>query len=278
MRVAVLASGSSGNALLVVSAKTSVLIDAGISGRRLASALDSTGLHRTRIDAVLVTHEHGDHVAGLGPIARRYGLPVFATAGTHAGISGLLRRCEAHEIEAERAFDVGDLSIRPFGVSHDCAEPVGFTLTDGGSTVAVATDLGVVDHAVRRHLAAADCVVLESNHDERMLLDGSYPWHLKRRIMSEIGHLSNVAAARELETIAAGQLSTVVLAHVSRENNLPELAVETAAAALARVGRPDVNVLAAGPAGLRRPLDVRRRRRHDPSGGTHRRVSASCTR
>jgi len=278
MRIAVLASGSSGNALLLTSNTTAVLVDAGISARRIEAGLAATGLDGSALDAVLVTHEHGDHVTGLGPIARRCRLPVYATPGTHSMIGRFLGGCEAFEVEPGESFGLGDLSIWPFSVSHDCADPVGYAVTDGVSTVAVATDLGHVGRGVRHHLASADCVVLESNHDERMLLDGPYPWHLKQRILSNVGHLSNSDASSELEAIAHGPLATVILAHVSKENNTLELARETAAAALARAGRPDVDVLAAGPAGVPGPIDVGRRSRATGERAGRQEVPAPCRR
>ncbi len=246
MKVAVLASGSSGNAIWVSSGSTGVLIDAGVSARRVASAAEGLGLDTGMLEAVLVTHEHSDHVSGLGPVSRRFELPVYATSGTHRAMDGRLGKCrERAVVEPGTEFRVGDLAVSPFSVSHDCAEPVGYTLTDGHDRVAIATDLGVVTHPVRHHLSEADCVVLEFNHDERMLRDGDYPWRLKQRIASRSGHLSNEAAARELVTLVDGPISFLVLAHLSRENNTPSLALETASEALERAGRSDVRVLLA---------------------------------
>ena len=246
MKVAVLASGSSGNAIWVSSGSTGVLIDAGVSARRVASAAEGLGLDTGILEAVLVTHEHSDHVSGLGPVSRRFDLPVYATSGTHRAMDRRLGKCrERAVVEPGTEFRVGDLAVSPFSVSHDCAEPVGYTVTDGRDRVAIATDLGVVTHPVRQHLSEADCVVLEFNHDERMLRDGGYPWRLKQRIASRSGHLSNEAAARELVTLIDGPISFLVLAHLSRENNTPSLAMETASEALERAGRSDVRVLLA---------------------------------
>jgi phosphoribosyl 1,2-cyclic phosphodiesterase len=246
MKVAVLASGSSGNAAWVSSGSTAVLIDAGVSGRRISQAAEGLGLDTTQLSAVLVTHEHSDHVSGLGPVTRKFDVPACATAGTHAAIDRRLGKCPGRTVvEAGTDFEIGDLLVSPFAISHDCAEPVGYSVSDGRTVVAVATDLGVVSHPVRHRIGRADCVVLEFNHDEKMLLDGGYPWFLKQRIMSNEGHLSNEAAARELVLLADGPISTLVLAHISRENNTPDLALATARDALERAGRADVDVLLA---------------------------------
>jgi phosphoribosyl 1,2-cyclic phosphodiesterase len=201
------------------------------------------GLDTAQLSAVLVTHEHSDHVSGLGPVTRKFDVPACATAGTLAAIDQRLGKCPGRTIvEAGIDFEIGDLLVSPFVVSHDCAEPVGYSLSDGRTVVAVATDLGVVSHPVRHRIGRADCVVLEFNHDERMLLDGGYPWFLKQRIMSNEGHLSNETAARELVSLADCPMSTLVLAHLSRENNTPGLALATARDALERAGRADVAI------------------------------------
>ena len=243
MKVAVLASGSSGNAIWVSGGSTAVLIDAGVSGRRVSTSAEELGLDVSELSAVLVTHEHSDHVSGLGPITRKFDAPAYATAGTHAVIDKRLGKCPGRVVvEAGSDFEVGELLISPFAISHDCVEPVGYAVTDGRTRVVVATDLGVVSHPVRHRIGEADCVVLEFNHDERMLRDGAYPWFLKQRIASNVGHLSNEAAAGELVSLADGPMSTLILAHLSRENNTPDLALATARGALKRAGRSDVSV------------------------------------
>jgi len=276
LRIALLASGSSGNALLISSGSATVLVDAGIPAKRVLAAIGS-GAGAGRLDAVLVTHEHTDHVSGLPAITRRFPVPVFATAGTHAAVrTRVAASSERVFVEPGREVEIGDLRIVPFATSHDGAEPVGFTIADGTSRIVIATDLGVVGRSVRHHLAAAHCVVLEFNHDERMLVDGSYPWPLKQRIMSNVGHLSNGAAARELESFADAPVSALVLAHLSRENNDPTLAFDTASEALERVGRSDVRVFVAGERGLRDSLEIAgtgvRGLREEPEG-----VTAGCS-
>jgi phosphoribosyl 1,2-cyclic phosphodiesterase len=260
MKVAVLASGSSGNAIWVSGASTSILVDAGISARRVGTSMEALGLSPDGLDAVLVTHEHSDHVSGLGPLVRRHDLPAYATEGTHAAIEDRVRDLRGRVVvRAGEPFGVGGLEIAPFAVSHDCCEPVGYSVSDGDATVTIATDLGVVDNAVRDHLSRADCVVLEFNHDERMLIEGDYPWFLKQRIAGRAGHLSNEAAARELITMAEGPMSALVLAHLSRENNTPVLAESSAREALDRAGRGDVSVYLANQAEALGPVDVVRR-------------------
>jgi phosphoribosyl 1,2-cyclic phosphodiesterase len=246
VRIAVLASGSSGNAILISSDSTSLLVDAGIPARRLIRAAGELGVPSESIGAVLVTHEHSDHVAGLSTLTRRFGLAVVASPGTHAAIRPRVAEASARiEVEAGREYVIGDLAVAPFATSHDCAEPLGFTITDGVTRATIATDLGVVGRNVRRHLLEAECAVLEFNHDERMLMDGSYPWYLKQRIMSNVGHLSNTTAAEELVRAGDAPLSLLILAHLSRENNSSALAREAASCGLERAGRGDVRVLVA---------------------------------
>lgn len=278
MRIAVLASGSSGNAILISTDSTSVLVDAGISARRVSRAAADLGVSPESIDAVLVTHEHSDHISGLTTLTRRFGLRVVATAGTHSAIRQRLPEAtDRTEVEAGREYLFGDLCVTPFATSHDCAEPVGFSVTDGRRRVAIATDLGVVGRNVRRRLFEADCAVLEFNHDERLLLDGSYPWHLKQRILSNVGHLSNDAASRELVHSADAPLSLLILAHLSNENNDAGLAQEAASRGLERAGRSDVRVFVAGQSEVLGPIKIGEEH-VQPSCERREGTGASCTR
>lgn len=278
MRIAVLASGSSGNAILVSSNSTSVLVDAGISARRVTRAAQALGIAPESIDAVLVTHEHSDHISGLTTLTRRLPLPVVASPGTHAAIRRRVPDAAARiEVRAGRDYVVGDLAIMPFATSHDGAEPLGYSIANGGARAAIATDLGVVGRNVRRHLLEADCAILEFNHDERMLLDGPYPWHLKQRILSNVGHLSNASAADELVRAGDAPLSLLILAHLSAENNDAELARDAALGALDRAGRSDVRVLVAHQTDILGPVTVGAE--SAPStGGSRRRMGVPCTR
>ncbi|MFH1502699.1 MAG: MBL fold metallo-hydrolase [Candidatus Eisenbacteria bacterium] len=277
MRVSILASGSSGNAILVSAGETHVLVDAGISARRVAAGAERSGVDPTRLSAVIVTHEHSDHVSGLGPVARRFGVPVYATGGTHGALARRAGDIPARVfIEAGREFAVGDLTVHPFATSHDCIEPVGYFISDGARSVAIATDLGVVGRAVRRHISRADCVVLEFNHDEQMLADGPYPWPLKKRIMSNVGHLSNIAAAAEIAALGDTPLADLVLAHLSDENNVPELALTAAMEALTLAGRRDVAVHVSPQRSPLGPIEVRAQEQ-GPGSTDREGVAASCT-
>jgi len=264
--IAVLASGSSGNAMVLSAGGTHLVIDAGVAARRLVAGLDELSVPADAVSAVLVTHEHHDHVSGLGPVSRRLGSPVVATRGTHSAVSSRLGNGGIGiTVAAGDTFAVDGLEVRAFSTSHDCAEPVGYTVTDGEVTVAVATDLGVVGPHVHEQLRFADCLVLESNHDEKMLMDGTYPWHLKRRIMGKLGHLSNAAAQAELRLLADGPLTQVVLAHLSEQNNDPALAADEALQSLDEAGMPDVTLHVASQRTMLGPLEIVPRRAVDAS-------------
>ena len=240
------------------SGDTHLLVDAGISARGVAAGVTAAGVDPTDLSAVAVTHEHSDHVSGLGPVARRFGLPVYATGGTHDAVSGRVGALpERRTVEAGSEFSVGSLSVAPFAVSHDCVEPVGYSVFDGEARVTIATDLGIVSGAVRRYLRDSACVVLEFNHDEDMLRSGSYPWALKKRIMSNVGHLSNGAASREILGLGGAPIADIVLAHLSDENNVPDLALAAAAEALSREGRCDVQLHVAAQRSFVGPIQVR---------------------
>lgn len=257
MRIAVLASGSSGNSIVIQSGGTSVLVDAGLSARRTLGCLEGMGIDPRALDALLITHEHEDHVRGAGPLVRGLGLPVYATAGTLDAIGERLGPdCTRVTVRVGTALSLGSFRISPFSVSHDSADPVGFSVGNGRCRLAIATDLGAVGDAARRHLSCADCVVLEFNHDERMLLEGPYPWHLKERILSGRGHLSNGDASREIVRLARGPLSTLILAHLSAENNTPELALAAATDAFREAGVEGVSVVVSSQDASSGPLSI----------------------
>ena len=232
MKLCSIASGSSGNCIYVGSAETSVLIDAGISGCRVAEGLHSLDLDVKDMDAILVTHEHSDHVRGLGILARRYGIPIYATKGTIEAILdmpslGKIPEGLTRVIEADVPFTIGELTVKPFVISHDAKEPVGYRLEKEGKSAAIATDLGQYDESLIRRLQGLDVLLLESNHDVRMLEAGKYPYYLKRRIMGEKGHLSNEAAGQLLAQLLHDNMKEIFLGHLSRENNYEALAYET---------------------------------------------------
>jgi phosphoribosyl 1,2-cyclic phosphodiesterase len=232
MIVETLSSGSSGNCTLVAEGNSRVLIDAGISYRKVMQGLSELGLSVSDIDAVLMTHEHKDHVKGLGVLERKRCIPVYGTAGTIAAVKadsslGKMPEDIFCPVEADISFTLGELTFRPFGIDHDAAEPVAYRIEAGGRKAAVATDLGTYSDYTVRNLSGLDAILLEANHDIRMLEAGPYPFQLKQRIRSDRGHLSNEAAGELLAKIAHEGLKKAMLGHLSKENNMAELAALT---------------------------------------------------
>jgi len=219
---AVLSSGSCGNSTLISHDGTGILIDAGISSRELEQRLSAFGADATRIEAVVLTHEHTDHTRGARRFCREHGVRVLATRGTLALTP--LEGVETETVVAGREFALNGLRLRPFKVRHLAAEPVAVSISAEGRRMAVATDLGSVTSEVRREMAGADLMVVESNYDEGMLRSGPYPQFLKRIIMSDHGHLSNDDAGALVSVSATDRTQAVVLAHLSRDNNTPERA------------------------------------------------------
>ncbi|MGD0858304.1 MAG: MBL fold metallo-hydrolase [Terracidiphilus sp.] len=300
VRFTVLASGSKGNCTVVTGGRTRILVDAGLSCRELFRRMRLADEEPETLDAIVVTHEHQDHVGGLAVTARKLGIPVYFTEGTHRAwmrwlsprrqmtYAQWLERCrkQAAERQAEaettaaegdpddpeaepvpacqlepavqaafsdqppsrkedptwlpsveyfqagQPFEIGDIAVSPFTIPHDAADPVGFVFRAEGVRIAFATDLGYIPPNVKAQLNGVDLLLLESNHDLEMLRDGPYPWQVKQRVLSRVGHLSNEAAAQFLENGYDGQAAYVILAHLSESNNLPELARVTAERAL----------------------------------------------
>lgn len=232
MRICSIASGSSGNCIYIGSERTHILIDCGISGKRVVQGLTDLGIDPSEIDAVLVTHEHSDHIKGLGVISRKYGLPVYTSEKTFKqtlkmpGI-GEVDKDLLTAVTADKVFEIGDLQIYPFRISHDAADPLGYRVYCGKKSAAVATDMGTYDEYTIRQLLGLDTILLESNHDVNMLEVGRYPYPLKRRILSDRGHLSNVMAGNLLNEILHDEMKHIILGHLSAENNYPALAYET---------------------------------------------------
>ncbi len=224
--ICVLASGSKGNAIYVSDGSTSVLIDAGLSAAEIERRLHSRRLDPGDLDAIVVSHEHADHIQGVGPLSRRYHLPVHINERTfNAARARLGVLYETSQFHPGTPFTIGDLSLHPFSVSHDAADSVGFTVQDGPTKVGIATDLGTPTQLVCHHLKGCQLIVLEANHDLGMLEDGPYPWHVKQRIQSRLGHLSNEASRDLLGEVSHGGLGHVILAHISETNNHPERAL-----------------------------------------------------
>jgi phosphoribosyl 1,2-cyclic phosphodiesterase len=297
VRFTVLASGSKGNSTVVTGGRTRILVDAGLSCRELFRRMRLAGEEPETLDAIIVTHEHSDHINGLAVTARKLGIPVYFTEGTHRAwmrwltprrqmtyaqwIEQCREQAAERQAEAESArcepeveldegdpeteavlaesgpalptaapakdptwlpaveyfqagqpFEIGDIAVSPFTIPHDAADPVGFVFRAEGVRMAVATDLGYVPPNVKAQLRGVDLLLLESNHDLEMLRDGPYPWSVKQRVLSRVGHLSNEAAADFLENHYDGQATYVILAHLSESNNLPELARVSAERAL----------------------------------------------
>ena len=232
MRMASVASGSSGNCIYVGSDSTHILVDAGVSKKRTEQGLNANQLNLADISAIMITHEHIDHIQGLGVISRKYGIPIYATAKTLVEIEqnpkiGTIPEGLYREVKEDETVTIGDLSVRPFKISHDAVQPVGYRIRCGDKSVAVATDMGKYDDYTIQCLQGLDAIVLEANHDVRMLLAGSYPYYLKQRILGERGHLSNEASGRLVNAILHDRMKYILLGHLSKENNYEELAYET---------------------------------------------------
>ncbi|MDD3277892.1 MAG: MBL fold metallo-hydrolase [Lachnospiraceae bacterium] len=232
MKLCSIASGSSGNCIFAGSEESSILIDAGISGKRVEQGLNSIGYTGKDLDAILITHEHSDHIKGVGVLARKLQVPIYATAGTIQAIKGYTSLGKFpdgifREIEADHAFTIGDLRVNPFHISHDAADPAGYRVSHGKHSIAVATDLGKYDDYIVQNLKGLDALLLEANHDVNMLQVGGYPYYLKQRILSDRGHLSNSIAGQLLCELLHDNMQAVMLGHLSRENNYEALAYET---------------------------------------------------
>ncbi len=238
--VTVLASGSKGNCTLVASSGTRLLIDAGLSCRELLRRLLLCGQDPRALDGVLITHEHSDHVGGLRVLARRLKIPVYITGATYQAYQKCVRDSAGNRVALERremfcsgtAFQIGDITVAPFTIPHDAIDPVGFTFCSDGIKVGICTDLGYMPASVRDHLRGCHVLMIESNHDLELLRGGPYPWSVKQRVMSRVGHLSNDALADFLTSDYDGGAEFVILAHLSEQNNHPEIARATAERAL----------------------------------------------
>ena len=232
MRLCSIASGSSGNCVYVGSEATHLLVDVGISGKQTESGLNELGLTGRDIDGILITHEHSDHITGLSVLAKKYEIPIFATIGT---IDAIRRNPGTKDLDDDLFYEVWedakltikDLTVNPMRISHDAAQPVGYRISFGNKKIAICTDLGTYNDYTVECLKGMDAVLLEANHDVNMLQVGPYPYYLKQRILGEKGHLSNEDSGRLLCRILHDGLKTILLGHLSKENNLPELAYES---------------------------------------------------
>jgi phosphoribosyl 1,2-cyclic phosphodiesterase len=238
--VSVLASGSRGNSAVICSSNTRILVDAGISCRETFRRMRAAGDDPHALSAILITHEHSDHVSGLLVLARKLNVPVFMTAATHQAWARAVRDAvgerpqlaKLEEFSSGRSFHIGDIAVTPFTVPHDAVDPVGLTFRIEGVKVAFVTDLGYLPPNVCDRLRGCDVLLIESNHDLEMLRGGPYPWSVKQRVMSRVGHLSNEVLAEFFSNDYDGSASYIVLAHLSEQNNHPELARGAAEKAL----------------------------------------------
>ncbi|MFI3212814.1 MAG: MBL fold metallo-hydrolase [Eubacteriales bacterium] len=232
MRLCSIASGSSGNCIYIGAKDTHILVDAGISGKRTRLGLQELGVDITDIDGIMVTHEHSDHIGGLGVLARKYKLPIYATEKTKAAILcaksvGEIEPELFRVIHSDESFVVKDMTLNPVKISHDAVDPVAFRVMSDNKKIGIATDLGNYNDYIVESFQGMDCLFLEANHDVNMLQVGPYSYALKQRVLGNKGHLSNVMAGKLLDRLLHDKMKGVILGHLSHENNMPELAYET---------------------------------------------------
>ncbi|MCQ2522143.1 MAG: MBL fold metallo-hydrolase [Lachnospiraceae bacterium] len=231
MRMLSIASGSSGNAIYVGSERTHLLVDAGISGKRIEEGLHLAALTGADLDGILITHEHSDHIKSIGVMARKHHIPMYATRKTidTMAAGNYLGKVDwdlFQEVRADHSFVIGDIEVNPMKISHDAADPVAYRFYQGTKKCAVCTDLGTYTDYTVKALQGLDVLLLESNHDVRMLQMGPYTYPLKQRILSDHGHLSNESSGRLLSELLHDDIKKIFLGHLSGENNLPDLAYE----------------------------------------------------
>ncbi|WP_132249996.1 MBL fold metallo-hydrolase [Natranaerovirga pectinivora] len=227
-----IASGSSGNCIYVGSDNANIIIDAGISGKKIETGLNSIGLKTSEIDGIFITHEHSDHVKGIGVLARRYGIPIYATKNTsdailNASALGKIPEGLVHIIESNVDLKIKDLTIHPYNTPHDAADPVCYTIKNHNKKIGIATDLGNYNDYIIEKLRDSNMLFIEANHDVKMLQVGSYPYFLKQRILGEHGHLSNEMSGQLISKLVNDNLEQIVLGHLSNENNFEELAFQS---------------------------------------------------
>lgn len=239
LRFSMLGSGSRGNGLLVECGQTVVLVDCGFTLKETERRLARSGLEPGALAAILVTHEHGDHVDGVGPLARKYNLPVWLTAGTHAALgptkTNRLPQCRL--FSAHEGFSIDAIAVHPYTVPHDAREPCQFVFTNGSRRLGLLTDAGHITPHIESQLAGCDAVILECNHDSDMLAEGPYSDSLKKRVGGPLGHLNNDAAAALLSVLDADRLQHIVAAHLSEKNNTPWLVLSALGSVLGGVSQ-----------------------------------------
>ncbi|MDQ0158360.1 MBL fold metallo-hydrolase [Alkalibacillus salilacus] len=227
LEFSVLASGSSGNAFFIGTDQTKWLVDAGLSGKKIETLLDEVEVNPHDLDGVLVTHEHSDHIKGLGIMARRYNLPIYANEKTWDAMNssiGKVSQEQKFEFDMETVRTFADLDVESFGVSHDAADPMFYVFHHEGKKVALLTDTGYVSERMKKTVENADAILFETNHDVGMLQMGRYPWNVKRRILSDLGHVSNDDAAWAMMDVIGNRTKQIFLGHLSQDNNMVDLA------------------------------------------------------
>ena len=232
MKFASIASGSSGNCIYIGTGLTGLLVDTGVSCKKIEDGLNGFGVKPEDISGVLITHEHIDHISGIGAFTKKYRVPIYTTIETFAALkknnAGKSIPIELMmNIEGDASFSIGDIGVEVTEISHDAAHPVCYRLTDGNSVISMATDLGCYDDNIIKHMSESDVIYIESNYDPEMLMVGTYPYYLKQRIDGERGHLSNEDSAELVSKVLHEGLKKIVLAHLSKDNNFPELAFQT---------------------------------------------------
>ena len=224
-------SGSSGNSMFITSDRAKILIDAGLPGKKIDEALKAIDEETKNIDGIFITHEHSDHIKGVGVISRKYDIPIYANADTWSAMEGSLGKIKEHNIKVidkRSVTEIGDLNIKAFNIPHDASGPMGYTVSDGKKNISVATDFGTFTREIYDNVKDSEVILLESNHDVNMLKFGPYPYQLKRRILSEIGHLTNDDCGNAIvELVKCGNNKKIILGHLSNTNNQPDLAYAT---------------------------------------------------
>lgn len=227
IKYSVLASGSTGNSIYFGSEDQHYLIDAGLSGKKVEAGLQKVGVDPKQLDGIFITHEHDDHVKGVGVLARKYNLPIYANEKTLDSLPNSVGKIDdslKRIIDTNNIVEFGNLQIESIAISHDAADPVGYTIREEDLQLSVVTDLGYINKKIKQKIHGSDAFIFEANHDVEMLRMSSYPWSIKQRILSDVGHLSNEASGEALVDVITSDTQKVYLAHLSKENNLPELA------------------------------------------------------
>jgi phosphoribosyl 1,2-cyclic phosphodiesterase len=235
-------SGSSGNSLYVGSERTKILIDSGLSGKRIQEAMMEVGINPSEIDGIVITHEHYDLIKSAGILSRRFNIPIYANTKTWEAMIGSIGEIQKDNIkvfDGYNPFEIGDITVVPYEIPHDAASPCGYSFIHDGNKISVATDIGHASENVKNNIKDSDFILLESNHDVEMLKVGPYPYPLKLRILSEVGHLSNEDCGKTIVDILNSKIKKITLGHLSKTNNYPELAVRTVLSVLEMNGIKD---------------------------------------